>query len=86
MMPAANFEPYVMYNGARSMRSSPKVIPMADHPLREPNQTRADCARKVKPIETGGMFMAVLAALLDEAKDRGTVHHVRPLHPRPTVR
>src|SRR5712672_2052378 len=39
---------------------------MADHPLREPNQIRADCARKLKPIETGGMFTAMLAALLDE--------------------
>ena len=36
-----------------------------DH-IRDPAQIRADCARKVKPIETGGMFTAVLAALLDE--------------------
>jgi hypothetical protein len=39
---------------------------MADHPLREPNQIRADCARKLKPIGTGEMFTAMLAALLDE--------------------
>jgi hypothetical protein len=39
---------------------------MTDQPLREPNQIRADCARKLKPIETGGIFTAILAALLDE--------------------
>ena len=54
------------YDGARSIRSSPKVIPRADHPLREPNQIRTDCSRKLKPIETGGTFRAILAALLDE--------------------
>src|SRR5271157_1526388 len=39
---------------------------MADQPLREPNQIRVDCARKLKPIETGDTFTAILAALLDE--------------------
>jgi len=39
---------------------------MTDHPLREPDQIRADYARKLKPIETGDMFTAMLAALLDE--------------------
>jgi hypothetical protein len=39
---------------------------MTEHPLREPNQIRADCDRKLKTIETGGMFAALLAALLDE--------------------
>jgi hypothetical protein len=39
---------------------------MADHPLREPSQLRADCARKLKPIETGEIFTAILATLLDE--------------------
>src|ERR1039457_1845938 len=42
------------------------VIQMADDPLREPHQIRADCARKLKPIETGVMFTAILGALLDE--------------------
>jgi hypothetical protein len=42
------------------------VIQMTEHPLREPNQIRADCDRKLKTIETGGMFAALLAALLDE--------------------
>ncbi len=38
-----------------------------DEPLlREPEQIRADCARKLRPIETGGMFTAILAALLGE--------------------
>ncbi len=35
-------------------------------PPREPDQIRADCARKLKPIEIGGMFTAILGALLDE--------------------
>jgi hypothetical protein len=39
---------------------------MADHPLRAPNQIGADCARKLKPIETGETFTAILAALRDE--------------------
>jgi hypothetical protein len=39
---------------------------MAGDLLREPNQIRADCARKLKPIETGEMFTAILAALLGE--------------------
>jgi hypothetical protein len=39
---------------------------MTDQPLRDPAQIRADCARKLKPIETGDMFTAILAALLDE--------------------
>jgi hypothetical protein len=39
---------------------------MPDQPAREPDQIRADCSRKLKPIETGGMFTAILGALLDE--------------------
>ncbi len=39
---------------------------MPDQPPREPDQIRADCSRKLKPIETGGMFTAILGALLDE--------------------
>lgn len=39
---------------------------MAEELLREPNQICADCAGKLKPIETGEMFTAILAALLDE--------------------
>lgn len=39
---------------------------MADGPIRDPAQIRADRARKLKPIETGHIFAAVLAALIDE--------------------
>jgi hypothetical protein len=56
----------LIYNESRSFSSSLKVIPMTDQALREPDQIRADCARKLKPIETGDMFTAILAALLDE--------------------
>jgi hypothetical protein len=37
-----------------------------DDPIRTPDQIRADCARTLKPIETGVLFTALLAALLDE--------------------
>jgi hypothetical protein len=66
MLPSAEFEPQLTYNEARSIRSSPKVIQMSDHPLRGPDQLRADCARKLNPIEPGDMLTAILAALLDE--------------------
>ncbi len=39
---------------------------MAAQSLRDPAQIRADCARKLKPIETGDIFTAILGALLDE--------------------
>ncbi|MGB2611299.1 MAG: hypothetical protein WBC80_20165 [Isosphaeraceae bacterium] len=42
------------------------MIHLADHSLRELNQIHADCARNLKPIETGDTFTAILAALLDE--------------------
>lgn len=35
-------------------------------PLREPEQIRQDCARKLRTIETSGMFAAILACLLGE--------------------
>ena len=38
---------------------------MPDQPPREPDQIRADFARKLKPIETGDIFRAILGALLD---------------------
>jgi hypothetical protein len=39
---------------------------MAEKSLREPEQIRQACARKLRSIETGGMFTAILAALLGE--------------------
>ncbi|MGA2618051.1 MAG: hypothetical protein ABSF26_10610 [Thermoguttaceae bacterium] len=39
---------------------------MADPALREPEQIRQDCARKLRPIETSGMFTAILGCLLRE--------------------
>ena len=40
--------------------------PMTESPLREPEQIRQDCVRKLRPIETSGMFMAILGCLLGE--------------------
>lgn len=39
---------------------------MADKTIREPDQIRQDCARKLRSVETGGMFTAILGALLGE--------------------
>ena len=39
---------------------------MTDQHLREPEQIRRDCARKVRSVETGGMFPAILGFLLGE--------------------
>jgi hypothetical protein len=39
---------------------------MTEPPLREPEQIRHDCAAKLRPIETSGMFTAILGCLLRE--------------------
>jgi hypothetical protein len=39
---------------------------MTDDHIRDADEIRAECARKLKPIETGGMFTAILGCLLDE--------------------
>ena len=39
---------------------------MTDQPLREPDQIRLDCARKLRSVEVSGMFAAILACLLGE--------------------
>ena len=40
---------------------------MTDEPIiREPEQIRQDCARKLRPIEISGMFTAILGCLLKE--------------------
>ena len=45
---------------------------MTDQPLREPDQIRRDCIRKLGPVETSGMFSAILGCLLGE--DWSTPH------------
>src|SRR5579863_2320284 len=39
---------------------------MPDHHLREPEQIRQDCVRKLRAVEVSGMFAAILACLLGE--------------------
>src|SRR5579872_1478128 len=39
---------------------------MTDQPLREPDQIRQSCARKLRAVEVSGMFAAILACLLGE--------------------
>jgi hypothetical protein len=37
-----------------------------DHPIREPNQIRQDCARKLRVIQVSDHFQAILGCLLGE--------------------
>ncbi len=39
---------------------------MTDPAIREPEQIRQDCARKLRVVDTSAMFTAILACLLDE--------------------
>jgi hypothetical protein len=39
---------------------------MTDKPIREADEIRRDCARKLRSVETSGMFTAILGALLGE--------------------
>ena len=39
---------------------------MTEHPLREPEQIRQGCARKLRSVETSDMFSAILGGLLGE--------------------
>ena len=39
---------------------------MTEPTIREPEQIRQDCAAKLRPIETSGMFTAILGCLLRE--------------------
>src|SRR5947209_20026333 len=39
---------------------------MADKTIREPEQIQAGCARKLRSVETSGMFTAILGCLLGE--------------------
>jgi hypothetical protein len=39
---------------------------MAEPTIREPDEIRRDCARKLEPIRTSELFSAILACLLDE--------------------
>ena len=37
-----------------------------DHPIRDPEQIRRDCARKLRAVEVSGHFQAILDCLLGE--------------------
>jgi hypothetical protein len=41
-------------------------LSMTEPILREPEQIRQDCVAKLRPIETSGMFTAILGCLLGE--------------------
>lgn len=39
---------------------------MSEQPIREPDEIRKDCARKLASVEISGMFSAILGCLLGE--------------------
>jgi hypothetical protein len=39
---------------------------MTEPTIREPEELRASCAEKLRPVETSPMFLAILACFLDE--------------------
>lgn len=41
------------------------MIP-ADRPIRDPDQIRRDCARKLRAVQISDQFQAILGCLLDE--------------------
>jgi hypothetical protein len=45
---------------------------MSEQPIREPDDIRRDCARKLASVEISGMFSAILGCLL--GKDWSTPH------------
>ncbi|HUE75000.1 MAG TPA: hypothetical protein VMP01_29300 [Pirellulaceae bacterium] len=45
--------------------------------LREPDQIRRDCARKLRSVETSGMFTAILGCLLHEDWSEPKIEELR---------
>jgi len=50
---------------------------MSNEQLREPEQIREDCARKLRSIETSGMFSAILGCLLGEDWSKPRIAELR---------
>lgn len=55
---------------------------MDDKPIREPDQIRGDCARKLEPVEISPMFRAILACLLNEDWTTPRIEELRLTHDR----
>ena len=43
-----------------------RPMSMSEQPIREPDEIRRDCARKLASVEISGMFSAILGSLLGE--------------------
>jgi hypothetical protein len=43
-----------------------RPMSMSEQPIREPDEIRRDCARKLASVEISGMFSAILGCLLGE--------------------
>jgi hypothetical protein len=50
---------------------------MTEKPIREVHEIRRDCARKLRSVETSGMFMAILAALLGKGWTMPKIEELR---------
>ncbi len=55
---------------------------MADPPLREPEQIRQSCARKLRAVKVSGMFAAILACLLREDWTEPKIEELRITYDR----
>lgn len=54
-----------------------RVEPMSEKPIREPNEIRNDCARKLAEVEISGMFSAILGCLLNEDWAKPRIEEMR---------
>ena len=50
---------------------------MTEKQIREPHEIRSDCARKLRSVETSGMFSAILGCLLGEDWAKPRIEEMR---------
>jgi hypothetical protein len=53
------------------------MIQMTEKPIREPEDIRKDCARKLASVEISGMFSAILGCLLSEDWAKPRIEEMR---------
>lgn len=59
---------------------------MTDEPLREPNEIRRDCARKLRSVGTPGIFTSFLGYLVGEDWDTPKIEELEMLPDRLLIR
>ena len=53
------------------------MMPMSEKPIREPDEIRKDCARKLASVEVSDMFSAILGSLLGEDWAKPRIEEMR---------